>query len=465
MVRATFTCARRRLTSCSHAVSRPRTIWGRSTPCSGGSSVTCATRRTRSGSRFSTPHGGCWSCEAGDCDDMTILLGALVKSVGHPVRVVLTGPDSRRPGLFSHIYLEARHHDQWIPLDATMPYAWGGRRALLSAKLCPLRRNLPMTAQPPAPSPPPAPGTAADARARARAEDGCAICFVAYARREFSRADPRVKALWDLLRRRQLLGRDPWIRARLRYIWQKGLPTPDPRPRTTRRLLALLRNWNVARARRTSAARDRPVARAAATMPRPMQRLQPVAASARGDAAAGQPASAGTSCSRGEAAAAERRGTAMPRRSCGGSRAFPLGPSSVSRTRGSCRRWWSSSADLRGSCIDPANGSVARAPTSTSWKTRRASSRMCRTSSLHCRRQLPRDRQGDRRMNLGLDELMIVNPGLRLVRHHVVPRRRRGAVSDRPSWRGARLSDAASVIPRACPHFFLGEDGTLYEQT
>ena len=62
---------------------------------------------------------------AGDCDDMTILLGSLVKSVGHPVRIVLTGPDPRRPDLFSHIYLEARHHDQWIPLDATMPYAMG----------------------------------------------------------------------------------------------------------------------------------------------------------------------------------------------------------------------------------------------------------------------------------------------------------------------------------------------------
>jgi hypothetical protein len=63
--------------------------------------------------------------KAGDCDDMTILLGALVKSVGHPVRIVLTGPDPRRPDLFSHIYLEARHHDQWIPLDATMPYGIG----------------------------------------------------------------------------------------------------------------------------------------------------------------------------------------------------------------------------------------------------------------------------------------------------------------------------------------------------
>jgi hypothetical protein len=62
---------------------------------------------------------------AGDCDDMTILLGSLVKAVGHPVRLVLTGPNARRPDLFSHIYLEARHQGDWIPLDPTMPYAMG----------------------------------------------------------------------------------------------------------------------------------------------------------------------------------------------------------------------------------------------------------------------------------------------------------------------------------------------------
>jgi hypothetical protein len=62
---------------------------------------------------------------AGDCDDMTIVLGALVKSVGHAVRIVLSGPDPRRPDLFSHIYLEAQHRGEWIPLDATMPYGMG----------------------------------------------------------------------------------------------------------------------------------------------------------------------------------------------------------------------------------------------------------------------------------------------------------------------------------------------------
>ena len=43
---------------------------------------------------------------AGDCDDMTILLGAMLEAIGHSVRLVLTGPDPSRPRLFSHIYLE-----------------------------------------------------------------------------------------------------------------------------------------------------------------------------------------------------------------------------------------------------------------------------------------------------------------------------------------------------------------------
>lgn len=63
--------------------------------------------------------------KAGDCDDMTILLGSFVKATGHPVRLVLTGPDGRRPDVYSHIYLEAGHQGHWIPLDATMPFGMG----------------------------------------------------------------------------------------------------------------------------------------------------------------------------------------------------------------------------------------------------------------------------------------------------------------------------------------------------
>ena len=62
---------------------------------------------------------------AGDCDDMAILLGAMLEVIGHPVRLVLTGPDPLRPDLFTHIYLEVFHKGRWIPLDATMPYPMG----------------------------------------------------------------------------------------------------------------------------------------------------------------------------------------------------------------------------------------------------------------------------------------------------------------------------------------------------
>lgn len=63
--------------------------------------------------------------QAGDCDDMTILLGSMLESIGHPVRLVITGPNPLKPRLFSHIYLEVHHYGRWIPLDATMPHPMG----------------------------------------------------------------------------------------------------------------------------------------------------------------------------------------------------------------------------------------------------------------------------------------------------------------------------------------------------
>src|SRR3954454_5876931 len=58
---------------------------------------------------------------AGDCDDMTILLGAMLLSTGHPVRLVLVGFRPHRPHFYSHIYPEALIGERWIVLDATMP--------------------------------------------------------------------------------------------------------------------------------------------------------------------------------------------------------------------------------------------------------------------------------------------------------------------------------------------------------
>jgi hypothetical protein len=63
---------------------------------------------------------------AGDCDDMTILLGAMLRSTGHPVRLILAGFRKRRPHSYSHIFLEANLGGHWIALDATMerPIGW-----------------------------------------------------------------------------------------------------------------------------------------------------------------------------------------------------------------------------------------------------------------------------------------------------------------------------------------------------
>lgn len=62
---------------------------------------------------------------AGDCDDMSIVLGAMLEAIGHSVRLVLTGSDPRKRDKFTHIYIEVFHRGRWLPLDATMPYPMG----------------------------------------------------------------------------------------------------------------------------------------------------------------------------------------------------------------------------------------------------------------------------------------------------------------------------------------------------
>lgn len=78
---------------------------------------------------------------AGDCDDMSILLGAMLEAIGHPVRLVIVGPDRLRPGLFTHIYLEVFHKGRWIPLDATMPHPLGWAPRVFNRKVIPIARQ------------------------------------------------------------------------------------------------------------------------------------------------------------------------------------------------------------------------------------------------------------------------------------------------------------------------------------
>src|SRR5262245_35997298 len=66
---------------------------------------------------------------AGDCDDMTILLGAMLMSTGHPIRLVLAGFRPDKPHMYSHIYPEVNLCGRWIPIDATVsrPMGWAPR--------------------------------------------------------------------------------------------------------------------------------------------------------------------------------------------------------------------------------------------------------------------------------------------------------------------------------------------------
>lgn len=56
---------------------------------------------------------------AGDCDDKSTLLAALLESIGHPTRFVAVGYTV--PKAYSHVYVETKLGPRWVALDATMP--------------------------------------------------------------------------------------------------------------------------------------------------------------------------------------------------------------------------------------------------------------------------------------------------------------------------------------------------------
>jgi transglutaminase-like putative cysteine protease len=82
---------------------------------------------------------------AGDCDDMSIVLGAMLEAIGHSVRLVVTGSNAAAPDSFTHIYIEALYRGRWIPLDATMPYPMGW------APRAPVRKVIALDSRPDAP--------------------------------------------------------------------------------------------------------------------------------------------------------------------------------------------------------------------------------------------------------------------------------------------------------------------------
>jgi transglutaminase-like putative cysteine protease len=52
----------------------------------------------------------------GDCDDQAVLIGALLTSIGHPVRFVAVG---FRPGQFAHVYAETPIGPNWVAVETT----------------------------------------------------------------------------------------------------------------------------------------------------------------------------------------------------------------------------------------------------------------------------------------------------------------------------------------------------------
>ena len=53
----------------------------------------------------------------GDCDDQSVLLAALLESIGHPTRFVAIRQN--RFGPFVHVYTETRIGPNWYPLETT----------------------------------------------------------------------------------------------------------------------------------------------------------------------------------------------------------------------------------------------------------------------------------------------------------------------------------------------------------
>lgn len=62
--------------------------------------------------------------QAGDCDDQTVLLGAMLESVGYPVRLVVAAYQA--PGNWEHVFLEVWAAGEWIACDPTekAPLGW-----------------------------------------------------------------------------------------------------------------------------------------------------------------------------------------------------------------------------------------------------------------------------------------------------------------------------------------------------
>src|SRR4030095_85854 len=78
---------------------------------------------------------------AGDCDDMTILLGAMLLSTGHPVRLVLAGFRPNRPHAYSHVSPEVNVAGRCLKVDATVDKPIGWEPPALWKRICDIQKE------------------------------------------------------------------------------------------------------------------------------------------------------------------------------------------------------------------------------------------------------------------------------------------------------------------------------------
>ena len=60
---------------------------------------------------------------AGDCDDKSVLAGALLQAINHPVRLRAVGLN--RAGQFQHVFPETRIGSRWLSVETTEPVELG----------------------------------------------------------------------------------------------------------------------------------------------------------------------------------------------------------------------------------------------------------------------------------------------------------------------------------------------------
>lgn len=59
---------------------------------------------------------------AGDCDDKSVLLAALLESIGHPARFLAIGLNG---GPFSHVLVQTKIGPEWVSAETIVPVALG----------------------------------------------------------------------------------------------------------------------------------------------------------------------------------------------------------------------------------------------------------------------------------------------------------------------------------------------------